>query len=148
MANAIEWETTPTSRGNVLAAEMNALADAARTDQGTEVDNSVNLDTYAMLEFNVDPTAAFSSGGFVSIFLIAAPDGSNYGDGSSSVDPGADTWILNIPLRAVATAQRKITKVFPLPPAKIKFILENQAGLVFPSAGTTLELFTMNFEVQ
>ena len=148
MPNIINWATIPTSRGNVLAAELNALADNARSDQGTEIDNSVNLDTYGMLELNVDPTAAFLTGGFVSIFLITAPDGNNYGDGSSSVDPGADTWFLNIPLRAVSTAQRKMTKVFPLPPAKMKFILENQAGLVFPSAGTTLELFTMNYEVQ
>ncbi len=148
MANQILWGTVPNSRGNVLAAELNALADAARSNQGTEVDNSVNLDTYAMLEFNVDPSAAFSAGGYVALYLITAPDGASYGDGSSSVDPGADTWILNIPLRAVATAQRKITKVFPLPPAKFKFILENQSGLVFPSAGTTVELFTMNYEVQ
>ena len=148
MPNIINWATTPTSRGNVLAAELNALADAARSDQGTEIDNSINLDTYGMLELNVDPTAAFGSDAFVALYLITAPDGTNYGDGSSSIDPGADTWLLNIALRAVATAQRKITKVFPLPPAKLKFILENQAGLVFPSAGTTVELFTMNYEVQ
>ena len=101
MPNIINWATTPTSRGNVLAAELNALADAARSDQGTEIDNSVNLDTYAMLEFNVDPTGAFSSGGYVAIFLITAPDGTNYGDGSSSVDPGADTWVISPPLACV-----------------------------------------------
>jgi len=148
MPNIINWATIPASRGNVLAAELNALADAARSDQGTEIDNSVNLDTYGMLELNVDPTAAFGINAFVALYLITAPDGSNYGDGSSSIDPGADTWLLNIPLRAVATAQQKMTKVFPLPPAKFKMILENQAGLVFPSAGTTVELFTMNYEVQ
>jgi len=148
MANIINWAAAPASRGNVLAAEMNALADNGYTAAGTEVDNSSNLDTYGMLELNVDPSAAFSAGGYLAVYILSAPDGTNYPDGSASVVPGADTWLLNIPLRAVATAQRKITKVFPLPPAKIKFILENQGGDAFPTAGTTLELFTMNYELQ
>ena len=148
MPNAILWQAAPTSRGNVLAAEMNALADNGFTAQGTEVNNSVNLDTYGMFEFNVDASAAFAAGAYVAIYMITAPDGTNYGEGSASVDPGADTWLLNIPLRATADAIIKMTKVFPLPPVKFKFILENQAGLVFPSAGTTLELFSMNYEVQ
>lgn len=148
MANKVLWAAAPTSRGNVLAAEMNALADNAYTAQGTEVDNSTNLDTYGMFEFNVNATAAFASGAYVAIYMITAPDGTNYGEGSASVDPGKDTWLLNIPIRATADAIIKVTKVFPLPPVKFKFILENQAGLVFPSAGTTLELFTMNYELQ
>ncbi len=148
MANQILWDTVPNSRGNVLDDELNALADGARSNAGDEIDNSVNLDTYGMLELNVDPSAAFSAEGYVALYMVTAPDGANYSDGSSSVDPGADTWVLNIPLRAVATAQRKITKVFPLPPAKLKFILENQAGDAFPSAGTTVELFSLNYEVQ
>lgn len=148
MANIINWATTPTSRGEVLNDELNALADGSRSNQGDEIDNSVNLDTYGMLEFNVDPTAAMSAGGYVSLYLLSAPDGATYPDGSSSVDPGSDTWLMDIPLRAVATAQVKVSKVFPLPPAKIKFILLNESGVVFPSAGTTVELFTMNYELQ
>lgn len=148
MANAIEWEAAPTSRGNVLSTELNNLADAARTNQGTEVDNSTNLDTYGMLELNVDWNTAPSAGGYLALYLLAAPDGATYPDGSSTVDPGADTWLLNVPVRAVTSAQVKITKVFPLPPTKIKFILENQSGQALDCTGNTVELFTMNYEVQ
>ena len=148
MANKILWAAAPTSRGNVLSTEMNALADNAFTASGTEVDNSTNLDTYGMLEFNVNATAAFAAGAYVAIYILSAPDGTNYSEGSASVTPGADTWLLNIPIRATADAILKVTKVFPLPPTKIKFILENQAGLVFPTAGSTLELFSMNYELQ
>ena len=148
MANIINWAAAPASRGNVLAAQLNALADNGYTAAGAEIDNSSNLDTYGMLEFNVDGSAAFTAGGYVAIYLLSAPDGTNYSEGSASVVPGADTWLLNIPIRATADAIIKMTKVFPLPPAKIKFILENQTGLVFPTAGTTLELFTMNYELQ
>jgi hypothetical protein len=148
MANKILWAAAPTSRGNVLSTQLNALADNAYTAQGAEVDNSTNLDTYGMFEFNVDATAAFAAGGYMAIYLITAPDGTNYGEGSASVVPGADTWLLNIPLRATADAIIKMTKVFPLPPVKFKFIMENQGGRVFPTSGSTLELFTMNYELQ
>lgn len=148
MANVINWQTTPTSRGNVLSTELNGLASAARSDAGTEVDNSANLDSYGCLEFNVDFTAAPASGSYVTIWLITAPDGTNYSDGSSTVDPGDDALLLLIPIRASSAAQKKITDWFPLPGEKIKFIMENNANKSFPNSGNTLELFTNNFEIQ
>jgi len=148
MANAIQWQSAPTSRGNVLSTELNSLADAARTDAGTEIDNSVNLDTYGCLEMNVTFGTAPGAGGYVALYIVTAPDGTNYSDGSSTVDPGADTLVLSIPVRAVTTAQRKITKWFPLPPCKLKFILRNESGQAFPASGSTVELFADNFELQ
>ncbi len=132
MANAILWQAAPTSRGNVLAAQMNALADNAYTAAGAEVDNSSNLDTYGKLELNVTFGTAPDAGGYVALYLIDAPDGTNYSDGSSSVDPGADKLKLTIPVRAVTSAQLKVTITFPISPTKIKFILENQSGQAFP----------------
>lgn len=148
MANAILWQTTPTSRGNVLSSDLDSLANAARTAAGTEIDNSANLDTYGALELNVTFGTAPSAGGYVALYMVTAPDGTNYSDGAAAVDPGADTWVLNIPVRAVTTAQRKITKWFPLPPAKLKFILYNGSGQAFPASGSTVELFSNNFELQ
>ncbi len=146
--NAILWQAAPVSRSNVLSTELNSLASGSRTAAGTEVDNSVNLDTYGLLEINVTFGTAPSAGGYLALYLITAPDGTNYSDGSATVDPGADTWVLNIPVRAVTTAQLKVTKVFPLPGAKLKFILENQSGQAFPATGSTVELFSLNYEVQ
>lgn len=148
MVNAIKWETAPNSRGNVLSTELNALGDTNRSNAGTEIDNSTNLDTHGLLELNVTFATAPSANAFVALYLVTAPDGTNYSDGSSSIDPGGDTWVLNIPLRAVTSAQLKVTKIFELPNAKFKFILENQAGFAFPATGSTVELFTGNYELQ
>lgn len=148
MPNIIQWEAAPTSRGNVLTTELNALADGSRTNQGTEIDNSSNLDKYGMLELNVTFGAAPDTNGPLHVYLITAPDGTNYGDGSSSADPGPDTYLLTISVRAVTSAQRKMTKLFELPPTKFKVIMENQAGQAMSASGHTLELFTDNDEIQ
>ena len=146
--HAIKWETAPNSRGTVLTTELNSLANTNRTNQGSEIDNSINLDKYGMFELNVTFGTAPDPNGPLHLYLITAPGGTNYGDGSSSVDPLPDTYLLTIPVRDVTTAQRKMTKWFQIPNAKFKLILENQCGQAFPATGSTLELFTSNDEIQ
>lgn len=149
MASSIKWDAAPNSRGNVLSTELNSLsASGGRSNAGTAIDNATNNDTYGLLELNVTFGSAPSSGAYVSLYLIPSGDGTNYSDGSSSVDPGADTWLLNIPLLASTSAQLKVTKPFPLPPGKFKFILVNNTSQAFPASGSTVELFTANLEAQ
>jgi hypothetical protein len=97
------------------------------------------------LTFGSAPTDTYP---FIKISLVKALDGTNYQDGSSTVDPGDDAWVLNIPVRAVTAAQNKQVGPFLLPPSKIKFVAENQTGVAFPASGSTIELFSCNDEVQ
>lgn len=148
MPNAIKWETTPTSRSNVLSTELNSLANGSRTNVGTEIDNSTNLDKYGWLELSVTFGSAPSAGAYLNIYMVMAPGGTNYADGSSSVDPGADAWVASIPILASTSAQRKTVGPILLPPSKIKFICENQTGQAFPASGSTIVLYTDNDEIQ
>lgn len=148
MPSAIKWEAGWVSRSNVLSTELNALANAARTAAGTEVDNATNLDQYGKVEINVDFVSAPSAGAYFDLHMLTAPDGTDYEDGSGSVDPGSHTLVARIPVRADTAAQRLMSRVFPLEPAKTKFILLNQSGQAFPATGSTVELFTTNDEVQ
>lgn len=148
MPSAIQWEAAWNSEGNVLSTELNSLADGSRTNAGTEVDNSTNLDQYGKVEINVTFGSAPSAGAYVDLHAVTAPDGTNYEDGSSSVDPGSHTMVARIPVRATTSAQRLMSRVFPLEPAKTKFILVNQTGQAFPASGSTVELFSSNDEVQ
>ena len=133
-----------TSRGNVLSTELNSLASAGRTAAGTEVDNGTNLDMFGVLELQVTFGTAPSAGGYVEIYMVTAPDGTNYEDGSNSVDPGTHKLIDRIPVRAVTTAQRLSGRVIPLLPEKTKFLLYNGSGQAFPASGSTLTLYTTN----
>jgi hypothetical protein len=148
MPTAILWQTVPNSRGNVLSTELNALASGSRTNAGTAIDNSTNLDKYGYLELNVDFVSAPSAGAYCAIYMVMSLDGTNYADGSSTVDPGADAWVINIPILASTAAQNKQVGPIALPPSKFKLILLNVTGQAFPASGSTLELFTANDEVQ
>ena len=148
MANAILWQAAPNSRGNVLSTELNALAAGSRSNAGTAIDNSANLDQFGWLELNVDFVSAPAAGGYLSIYMVLALDGTNYADGSSSVDPGPDALVCNIPILASTAAQNKQVGPIPLPGAKVKFLLANNTSQALPATGTTLELFTSNNEIQ
>jgi len=133
-----------TSRGNVLSTELNALANAGRSAAGVEIDNGVNLDMYGVLELQVTFGVAPSAGGYVEIYMVTAPDGTNYEDGSNTVDPGTHKLVDRIPVRAVTTAQRLTGRMIPLLPEKTKFLLYNGSGQAFPASGSTLALYTTN----
>lgn len=142
----IQWNGI-TSRGSVLSTELNSLASAARTAAGTALDNATNLDKYAYLEVAVTFAVAPSATAYLNIYMVMAPDGTNYADGSGSVAPGADTLIVTIPILASTSAQRKTVGPIWLPPTKVKFLLENQSGQAFPASGSTLGLFSANEKV-
>ena len=133
-----------TSRGNVLSTELNALANAGRSAAGTEVNNATNKDVYGKLELQVTFGTAPSAGGYVEIYMVTAPDGTNYEDGSDTVDPGTHKLIDRIQVRAVTTAQRLSGRLIPLLPGKTKFLLYNGSGQAFPASGSTLALYTTN----
>ena len=133
-----------TSRGSVLSTELNALASAGRSAAGAEVDNGTNLDMFGVLELSVTFGTAPSAGGYVEIYMVTAPDGTNYEDGSNTIDPGTHKLVDRIPVRAVTTAQRLSGRLIPLLPEKTKFLLYNGSGQAFPASGSTLTLYTTN----
>ena len=133
-----------TSRGSVLSTELKALAPGGRSTAGAEVDNGVNLDMFGVLELSVTFGTDSSAGGYVEIYMVTAPDGTNYEDGSNTVDPGTHKFIDRVPVRAVTTAQRLSGRLIPLLPEKTKFLIYNGSGQAFPASGSTLTLYTTN----
>lgn len=145
MATTFTWVAW-TSEGNVLSTELNSLAAAARTNAGTEVANQTNLDTYGKVEINVTFGSSPTAGGYLNLYMLTAPDGTNYDSGSSSVDPGGHTLIASLVVQASTSAQRLMSPVFALQPSPTKFILENKTSQAFPASGSTVELFSTNLQ--
>ena len=139
----IKWAAY-TDRFTVLTTELNALTNAGRSAAGTEINNATNLDRWGKFELSVTFGTAPTAGGYVEIYAVTAPDGTNYEDGSNAVDPGAHNFVDRIPVRSATTAQRLTGRQFPMPPAKTKFILLNASGQAFPASGSTLKLYTTN----
>ena len=139
----LKWSAW-TSRSTVLTTGLNALANDGRSAAGTEINNATNLDRWGKLEVAVTFAAAPSAGGYLELYTVTAPDGTNYEDGSDSVDPGAHRLVDRIPVKATTNAQKVTGRVIPLEPAKTKWLLLNKSGQAFPATGSTVTLYTTN----
>lgn len=149
MANAIKWEAawTTSGAGSCLTTELNSLANGSRSVAGTEIDNSSGLNQYSCFEVylaSLTPTA----GGYLQLHMITAPGGTNYSEGSDSIDPGNDCLIAIIPLRAATGVVRKVTGIIPVPPSKLKILLTNNSGAALASSANTVTMYVTNDEVQ
>jgi hypothetical protein len=140
-----EKYTAGTSRGTVLATELNALAAGNQSAQGTAIDNATNLDRYGMGELSVAFGSNPTADGTVDLYGVTAPDGSNYGDGNATLPVSQLTYLGSFLVQATTAAQRIQTPAFEMPgPFLTKFIVKNNTSQAFPASGTTVKLFTFN----
>ena len=147
-AKAILWQAAPVSRSTVLTTELNALANAACSAVGPEIDNSTNLDQYGCVDIvlaTLDPAA----GGYLQLFIIQAVGGTTYEDPpTTTTNPGTHMLVATLNLLDTSSAKRVQSAWFRLPPSKIKFVLYNGSGVALNATGNTVTLYTGNDEVQ
>lgn len=137
MANAIKWSALGGVQVGVTGTNMRSVADGANK-LGSEYDNSSNhhrfADFVAKLTFNTAPTA----GDYVALYLLGAPDGSNYEYGGDSVDPAASSVVGNFIVRTTTATHYCVLKHIILPNTKFKPLVMNEGGSRF--SGTAAEL--------
>ena len=139
--------TIGTTAWDALAAGSGALGD--EYDNG----NSSNLFIEALFELNVDFVSAPAANGYVDLYLIPAPDGTNYDDntvGASEYAP-ATCFVGTFPIQAVTTTQKVplglgMAGPIKLPPCKLKPFLINNTNQAFPANGSTLKMLPSRYQ--
>lgn len=139
---------------SIATTELNSLANGSAA-LGAEYDNSSNLYLFGYFELNVTFGTNPTAGSLINLYLIPAPDGTNYDDnttGASGVAPST-VYVGGFPLRAVTSAQ-KIPLTgglhqghIMLPPLKFKPFLINNSGQSFPASGSTLKLVPFRYQI-
>jgi hypothetical protein len=124
---------------SVLTTELNALGVASYSNASSAINNSSALNLFDDLELVVDFVSAPTAGGYVSVYLLPAVDGSNYADGSSSIVPAAQTLVATIDILATTAAQRLSFRNVPIPPGLFKYMVANNTDQAFPATGSTLK---------
>lgn len=129
----------------IATTELNSLANAAAA-LGAEYDNTSGLYMFGLFELNVTFGSAPTAGTTVDLYIIPAPDGTNYDDavtgaaGSAPVTSFAGVF----PLRAVTSAQKVpcgvASSLINLPPTKFKVFVINRSGQAFPASGSTVKM--------
>ena len=135
----------------VLSTELNSLANVAAALASSGYDNSASLYLWAIFELNVTFGSAPSATGTIDLYIIPAPDGSNYDDavtGASGAAP-ATSYVGGFPLRAVTSAQKipiGAARRVDLPPVPFKVFVVNNSGQAFPSSGSTVKMVPYRYQ--
>lgn len=138
------------SISTVLSTELNSLANNAAA-LGTEYDNSSNLYLWATFELNATFGSAPTAGNTVDLYIIPAPDGTNYDDNTTGASGAAPStsYVGGFPLRAVTSAQKVplgVVRRVDLPPTKFKVFVVNGSGQAFPASGSTVKMIPYRYQ--
>jgi hypothetical protein len=141
MASTIKW-VAPESLATALTTELNSLADSTSDTTGfsavsAEISNETDLYQYISLELVIAAQgSARVAGGFVSVYIVYAIDGSTYGDTANK----AFAEVLAVfTLDAATTARRLIKTNLPIPPLDFKLYVLNDTGQALAASGNTLK---------
>lgn len=127
------------------------LASAARSALSAEYDNSSNLYSFADFEFSGSFSVAPTDDYQISLFIIPCLDGSNYADGSDSVEASELLAVAWASVRSVSTAQRLVfSSAFgeriELPPCKFKILVRNETDQTI-AASWAISMFPYTWQV-
>lgn len=137
---------------SLATTELNSLANGSGAI-GAEYDNATNLYLYGLFELNVTFGTNPTAGALVNLYLVPAPDATNYDDAPTGASPAvpASEYVGGFPVRAVTTAQKiplglGVFGLVPLPPVKFKAYLLNNSGQAFPASGSTLKMVPFRYQ--
>lgn len=137
---------------SVATTELNSLANNAGA-LGAEYDNATNLYLFGLFELNVTFGSNPTAGNTVDLYIIPAPDGTNYDDATTGASGAAPvtSYAGGFPLRAVTTAQKVPLGLgamgyVQLPPTKFKVFALNKSGVAFPASGSTIKMVPYRYQ--
>jgi hypothetical protein len=147
MANIGKWNT-PSAIASELTTGLNSLANNTMSAASSTIGNDTNLDIFVDVEVvlaSLSPTA----GAFVAIYILEAPDGSNF-PAQSDADLRLTTsqLLVAIPIgTTAATAQRVVARNVVIPPGKFQIKLDNQTGVALNASGNTVKFLAYDYNL-
>lgn len=152
MVSALKWETT--SSATAVIDLGTTLASDTLSAVGSEYDNSTNLNTYAWLELQTSTGDLFSAAvtrvnASADIYMVQAPDGTNYDNAPATADIGEfpHLYKISIPIPTETGAVPATVGPIILPPHKVKFYLYNNSDQTMQNTWE-LNLYVNNLEGQ
>lgn len=122
-----------------LAKNSNVITDAINNGSALRY-NYIEFELYlASIDLSTQTTLA------IYIWLLEAPDGTNYEDGSASVSPARRPDCI-IPLRAANAAQR-VKGSCLIPPGSFTVLIGNRSGAAFAASENTFKYRRWSDEV-
>lgn len=135
-------DTTHKGYGSIqtaLSTELNSLASAGVSSASSAIDNTSALALFMDVELVVAAQgAARSTGASVTIQIVQALDGTNYGDVNATTAEILAVFALD----AATTARRAVVRDIPIPPGLFQIFAVNGTGQALASSGNTVKYRT------
>jgi len=124
-----------------LSTELNALANGSLSAASGAIDNSAGQKAiYVDVEFNAGGTFTPVTPAYMWVWFLRSIDGTNYEDGSSSVQPVRPPDAV-VPITAGSSiTPRNNRPQCVMPPGKFKVLALNKTGATLPATGNTIKL--------
>ena len=136
-------ENQYTAYGSVTSIMTTDLNQSNLTSNAKKItaalDNSTDRYFWDDLELVCTFAATPSANATLEVYLIPSIDGSNYTDGSDSVDPPSTSLVGIFPIRAVTSVQRLSIRGIQLPPGLFKYVVWNKTGVSSSGTSNTLK---------
>lgn len=142
-AKALKWTDPVNVADPISGVTVNDGAGAL----GTEYDNETNKHRWARFELEFQHGTGPTRGKQWKLFLLYAQDGTNYEDGSASVEP-TKAHVLSAGARNVTTAQRVAMGYARIDPFKFKPLVWNDTGQNSSANSVTLHVEVFDEELQ
>jgi hypothetical protein len=130
-----------TDQGNFASTILDSLGDGTLSGASTEFDNSSFLDPHAVVEINLGSLNPVTPA-YLQLFMIKAPDGTNYEEAPVINGTDRNTLIDTIPVPAGSGTKRVTSRPILLPPFPVKFYVGNKLGVAMASSGNTIDVYT------
>lgn len=134
----IQW-AAPSSAQSMLTTELNSLANGSTSALGSAWDNTSSRYVQCAGEVYLGSLTP-ASGGYVQVYLVPAPDGTNYGNIVNS------NLVATIYPSTATGAKRLTFENVMIGPFLYKVALKNAAGVALASSGNTVKLWGMEAE--
>ncbi len=123
----------------LASTELNSLANGSGA-AGAEYDNATNKYTLGTIEIVFGTGSNATAGNTVDIYIVPAPDGTNYPDGVGTPSQVSAPQYVGSGVCRAATSHRLALNIVPLPLCKFKVVVVNGSGQAFSSSGNTVKL--------
>ena len=131
------------SQSDIITSGLDSLADGGRAISDA-IDNDTGLDMYADIEYEVRYTSSAPAAGVkvADIYLLPTIDGTNYPEGSTSLDPQKSLLVGSLESRNGSTSaiERLVLPGVPLPPRDYKVLLKNTSGKTLHSTANIVSI--------
>ncbi len=132
------WQGFEEAASNILTTELNSLADGGNK-LSAAFDNSADLFVFEDVEVLVKSVTTPAADAHAKLYILPSVDGTNYADGTDSIDPADSNEVYTVLVRAAAADQYHTFRGIILPPGLYKYLFMSEIGVTMAATLNTLK---------